>query len=642
MSVQLEFSVGPVQGFVAQGRRTRDFWGGSFLLSFLAAHAVQGAISSGAEIEPHELTLDALVRWAGGERNGEAPAVGSVPNHFAAGATDEEHAREIARAAEAALRHAWRRVCDAVWNRFIAISEKDVVAAETLGAGTKTIWDRQIAGFWEIVWVVGKNAPELLARRKLWRTHWPPDEPGDKCSVMPGYQELSGYVRARDREAQNSFWNAVRQRSGSLDLGDGERLCAIALVKRLYARCSEEAIGWKLDTSAWPSTVDFAALPWLRKISQHPEACARARKYTDLVIRHAPAEAREGARHFSGLGNCGEFAQLNGDYHHPTTLANPRVTPLQDETARKDLRAALKAISEVRDGNGKELGYPPVYYAVLLGDGDRLGTLIKDHGSTAQGQIASSLDCFAREAALLGEDSDAIRVYAGGDDIFAMLPIANALEYADKLASKYAECFAKECFANMSLRPTLSAAVLFAHMTTPLTRVLIEVRRLLDNVAKEQNGRDSLAVGVYRRSGPAIEWVTTWNRYGARAVPALSRFVDDLRQDLDGDVSSGVIYRLHSLLSRLLGAKPWQPGTWVSVSGDLDVLALIRAEIARSLDKRAHGEAEIQRRSEIAAARIWNLLRAATNSRDYEGKISTDVLLLARFLANGGQEEEHL
>jgi CRISPR-associated protein Cmr2 len=512
-----------------------------------------------------------------------------------------------------------------------------VVAAETLGAGTRAIWGRQIAGFWEIVWVAGLNAPELLARRKLWRTHWPPDEPGDKCSVMPGYQELSGYVRARDREAQDAFWDAVRQRSGSLDLGEGERLCAMALVKRLYARCSDEAIGWPLDTSAWPSTVDFAALPWLRKVSRHPEACARARTYADLVIRHAPDEAREGARRSRGLANCGEFTQLNGDYHHPTTLANPRVTPLRDEAAREKLKAALRAISEVRDGDGRELGYPPVYYAVLLGDGDRLGGLIKDHGSPAKGRIALALDRFAQEAARLGEDSDAIRVYAGGDDIFAMLPVNGALEYADKLASKYAECFANE-----SIQATLSAAVLFAHMTTPLARVLFEVRRLLDDVAKDQNGRDSLAVGVYRRSGPAIEWVTTWNRHEARAIPALSRFINDLRQDLDGDVSSGVIYRLHSLLSRLLGTRPWQPGTWVPVSGDLDVPALIRAEIAHSLEKRAQGEAEVQRRPEIAAAAIWNLLRAATNNREYEGKISTDVLLLARFLANGGQEEEHL
>ena len=30
------FTLGPVQSFVAQARRTRDFWAGSFLLSWLA------------------------------------------------------------------------------------------------------------------------------------------------------------------------------------------------------------------------------------------------------------------------------------------------------------------------------------------------------------------------------------------------------------------------------------------------------------------------------------------------------------------------------------------------------------------------------------------------------------------------------
>lgn len=34
------FTFGPVQGFVAHARRTRDLWGGSSLLSYLAGHAM--------------------------------------------------------------------------------------------------------------------------------------------------------------------------------------------------------------------------------------------------------------------------------------------------------------------------------------------------------------------------------------------------------------------------------------------------------------------------------------------------------------------------------------------------------------------------------------------------------------------------
>jgi CRISPR-associated protein Cmr2 len=41
------FTLGPVQSFVAQARRTRDFWAGSFLLSWLSTVAIQAVIPVG-------------------------------------------------------------------------------------------------------------------------------------------------------------------------------------------------------------------------------------------------------------------------------------------------------------------------------------------------------------------------------------------------------------------------------------------------------------------------------------------------------------------------------------------------------------------------------------------------------------------
>jgi len=40
MTLYFHFTLGPVQGFVAEARRTRDFWAGSFLLSYLAGIAM--------------------------------------------------------------------------------------------------------------------------------------------------------------------------------------------------------------------------------------------------------------------------------------------------------------------------------------------------------------------------------------------------------------------------------------------------------------------------------------------------------------------------------------------------------------------------------------------------------------------------
>lgn len=44
------FTIGPVQGFVAQARRTRDLWAGSFLLSWLAGQAMAAVFNQGGTI----------------------------------------------------------------------------------------------------------------------------------------------------------------------------------------------------------------------------------------------------------------------------------------------------------------------------------------------------------------------------------------------------------------------------------------------------------------------------------------------------------------------------------------------------------------------------------------------------------------
>jgi len=46
----LHFSVGPVQSFIGEARRTRDFWAGSFLLSWLSGVAMATALEKGATL----------------------------------------------------------------------------------------------------------------------------------------------------------------------------------------------------------------------------------------------------------------------------------------------------------------------------------------------------------------------------------------------------------------------------------------------------------------------------------------------------------------------------------------------------------------------------------------------------------------
>ena len=219
----------------------------------------------GTEREPEDPTLAAIL---GRPLSGEPPRIGSLPNRFKASVPDAFDPKAVADE----TRQKWRELAECVWQRFVA-------GTADRGHDTRVIWNRQVEGFWDIQWVTGADPGNgsdaaWLDRRKNWRSHWPPEEGGDHCTTMGERQELSGFVRGRERHAQDAFWGALRQRTGRLDLRDGERLCAVALVKRLFPKLEptelERTVGWRISAANWPSTAYMAAVPWLAHVAAAP------------------------------------------------------------------------------------------------------------------------------------------------------------------------------------------------------------------------------------------------------------------------------------------------------------------------------------------------------------------------------------
>ena len=665
--MRLDVSIGPVQPFVAQSRRTRDLWASSYLLSFLAAHAAHGAVAAGGRIVQPIIDDDRLYRWVTGYREGDAPQIGSVPNHFVAEVDGNGVA--VARAAVHALEVAWQRVCDAVWIRFVD-------HACNAGEGTDRIWQRQIRAFWDVTWTVADAAAGsgLLARRKHWRSQRPPNEPGDKCTVMHDLQELSGCVRAENRgsrQQQDGFWNQLRERSGPLDLRDHERLCAIALVKRLFPRVAQAALDWPLDASHWPSTVYVGAVPWLRRALG--TAPASTRRYAETVQELAPHDALAERRPpFTGLDEmaAGDFPRLDANYLHREFVRSERLCPLAVDTAdttsrslaqenrvppandgshddtpagprdaRDTLDRLLTTIYDAKDESGCRLGTPPSFYALLLADGDRLGRLVGKLGGKPVGR---ALLAFTSLVPRIVRKCDGLTVYAGGDDVLAMLPVPRALECATSLSSAYSDAFADIDAADETrATATLSAAVAFAHVRLPLGAVITEAHRLLDDVAKDANGRDSLAVGVLKPGGLNCQWVTAWTGPGdnaSSAALALARLTRRLEQGAeDAAFSSALVYRIRDTLTRLCGWPAWSPGDWGVLPADLDIGAFLRAEILQSLTGRSVEDAETG--ADELTDLVQKLLRRARTPTAEDrstgaDEVGIDALLLARFLAD--------
>ena len=117
--VTLHVEFGPVQPFIAEARRTRDLWAGSYILSYLMAHALCAACKAGVVLKQPAVDHDALFRAVQAWRERQplppletATRIGSLPDRFEGEAQDVPHAEAIAEAAVSAWFDTWLHLAD--------------------------------------------------------------------------------------------------------------------------------------------------------------------------------------------------------------------------------------------------------------------------------------------------------------------------------------------------------------------------------------------------------------------------------------------------------------------------------------------------------------------------------------------------
>jgi CRISPR-associated protein Cmr2 len=495
------FTLGPVQGFIAQARRTRDFWAGSFILSWLSAVAMRAVTAQNGTKILFPMPDENYMAWLEGDKNKQSkdtPRQGGVPNRFLAEIPAQGFNPD---AVVESVQIAWRELAEIVW-------QKDLQAYAAKDSETRKIWDRQIGGFWEMSWAITDSREDSSAidRRKNIRSHFAPQEPGVKCMVMEGWQELSGIAKP-SRDGLDAFWGKLRLKKR--DVREGEHLSALAFVKRRFVHYFKDvqvpmgnwiAHGWQLDSGV-PSVAYMAAVHWLETlIKQEPVAKLQALlsaadeidvEYgewnTDIrCIQQAYAEAEKGKRTINRL------KRLDGDVFFKTALSNPN---MYDQNKVKPMLRALDALET-------QAVLSP-FYAILLMDGDSLGKHMSDPDK--QESISNALKDFTDGVPEVVYCNNGFLIYAGGDDVLAVLPLEDALPCAVAIRKHYKESFLS-CKQDELKKMTISAAVEFAHIKMPLTKVLRDAHDLLDHVAKDGCGRDALAVRVWKPGGEALEW----------------------------------------------------------------------------------------------------------------------------------------
>ena len=557
------FTLGPVQGFVAQARRTRDFWAGSFLLSWLAGVAICAVEKQGGEIIfpiPNQNFLDAIL----GKNKEAKPQQGGIPNRFMA---DISNCQKFdGNAVTNAVKQAWLAIADKVW-------EKDRQGLEQQGYPTKEIWERQNNNFWDMSWVITEGRDtSALDKRKNFRTHTTSVEGGYKCMMMEGYQELSGASDKNSGKKRRNYWVNLVQLIHSKDIGETEELCAIAYIKRRFVHTFKDVKkpievngntlmihGWQLPHNV-PSVAYMASVPWLKNLLENQNYMDDFKqvlnhidemKYFSDVDINERAESKNHVKTIQQIINDTKIdlkeISLDGNIYYQTFwdnignfVADKQNYDGKIDDYRPKIKSALSKLYEKMDDFE-----PSPYYAILLMDGDSLGKQMSHEAR--QLIISKALDNFTQQAQEIVRNNDGFLIYAGGDDVLALLSLDDAIKTANQLRIAYADCFAQASNNETKVHSTLSGAINYCHIGMPLTQVLMDSHDLLDNIAKDGVGRNALAVRVWKPSGQAVQWAMPWEKVVDNQ--AVEKIVQNL--NLDGiDKNSSVIEALSLAISK--------------------------------------------------------------------------------------------
>jgi CRISPR-associated protein Cmr2 len=423
-----------------------------------------------------------------------------------------------------------------------------IVRARLLVGGACTVrddlWWRQIDGALEVYWAVVDDAGvasrttaySALAARKTLRDFAQTAEPGHKCTLCGLRQELSGLRAYADAKA---WWQACLTRGQSiglrLKLGGGERLCAICFVKRAAVAAGAFPPLGSTD-GAFPSTSTVASGPWRGSVLANPLTAKALLDYIDCLelLGIEPSEAvGRSIPALSAAGPAGNALKYDGDVLYTEALDGDQ---LEEEHPTLDRYAIADAADQLRELYGaakaaklSEGKSPCKYFAVLAMDGDHMGQFFTRATDAQAHAMSAAVSAFARTTAIeIVEQHYGRAVYAGGDDLLALLPMAEALPCAEELAASFGEAVAGVDLPEHTERPGVSIGLAIAHHTSPL-QAAIRAAGAAERSAKRKYHRGAVCVHVLKRSGEEVRVGTPLQTSTSRPLQVVARLSAALR-----------------------------------------------------------------------------------------------------------------
>ncbi|MDR2259816.1 MAG: type III-B CRISPR-associated protein Cas10/Cmr2 [Azoarcus sp.] len=515
-------------------------------------------------------------------------------------------------------------------------------------------------------------AERALAAAKSARVFDQQKQEGWRCSLTGEAEWLTAnreQLKKSYRQRTDTLWAKIAARKPAW-AKKGEHLSALPAIKRLWPTIFAEEVGKALNSGD-----DGAALPVGRfVVSTHTMALAH----------QLDAWLEKG-----GLTETGLTEQLKGaesvalprkllqrHWPNPDALRDAKRIPglldradeNNDEAARQN---AERGIKKTLEADNLE-----TYYALIMMDGDRMGEMLSGDGEShitfresfhpkvkvwfdkvadtqplieeygKQKRPVSPNRHLAISGALNDFSQTVVRhvieyehlgrvLYAGGDDVLAMLPVADLLPAMQRLRQAYSgacpegekidwkhikkkkntlTCGNGFAWLNgrlmrmMGKNATASCGAVIAHHLAPLAAVMRELRTA-EKRAKNEGGRNAFSITVIKRSGGTLYLTEKWGE----AVATLEKLIVFLRAE---DVSRRAVYHTLEWLKDLP-----EPG---------DGPELLQRMLAFQLDRQSGKQGK-----SLGAARLAKQLTELVLRRpkDKQRKWLENFLTVGEFLA---------
>jgi len=423
-------------------------------------------------------------------------------------------------------------------------------------------------------------AERVLAAAKSVRSFDQTTQTGWRCSLTGETEWLTtdrSQLSKSYRQQTDTLWAKVAAKKPAW-AKQGEHLGALPAIKRLWPTLFAEEVGKALaagergekkDIGHFVVSTHTMALAhqldqWLERGGLNAPNTAGAESVAlprGLMRRHVRNPALEDAKKLPGLLESARDAD--------------------DDTAYDKAKAAIR--------NTLGVEQLETYYSLIMLDGDHMGRLLSGESSdntityreSFHPQVRQGFDERAakqplikaygnqkralspnRHLAISGALNDfsltVVRhvveeehlgrvIYAGGDDVLAMLPVADLLSTMQRLRHAYSgidpeheggrdprgltlqKGFAilnGKLMRMMGGKATASCGAVIAHHQAPLSAVMRELRAA-EKRAKSEGGRDAFSITVIKRSGGALYLTEKWGE----PVQLLADLRDFLRTD---------------------------------------------------------------------------------------------------------------